>query len=119
MKFNKSIQLISIYLGVTIVFIFVVFKKLENMNFPQHIVTEEIDSQEIELFRNDAEEEFKKWLKLQNRIQLNVAKVCKKYRDKLYKLEIPTFPLMFDRNTNLFFCRNAKVKKFHLYLRNV
>ena len=82
------------------------------MNVPQHIITEEIDSQEIELFTNDAEGEFKKWLKLQNRIQLNVAKVCEKYRDKLYKLEIPTFPLMFDRNTNLFFCRNAKVKQF-------
>ena len=93
MKCHNRLQIHSICIGVSIVIILIVLKQLENTSIFIYL-----------------EQDFEKWMMLQNEIQSNVAKVCEKYKDTLQRVEIPTSQLMYDKRSGLLFCRNAKVR---------
>ena len=59
--------------------------------------------------RFENEPEFQDWWKTQEQRKLNIEKTCQKYGSSIQN-NIKRNKLMHDRNHNLLFCRNAKVR---------
>ena len=79
----------------------------ESLNIPGETVSNQslnTDSGNI----YSEEEGFKSWWLGQAKLKENVRKVCDKYGQSLNR-HVPLKEFMFDSNSKLLFCRNAKV----------